>query len=269
MSSRTEAHTVVEDSGWNYALYLYTIGCATPYLMRLIESIPSRLHQIPNPLVVFPDGEQQGVSIGDLLHCQGHIEWSRATGDLGRKSFLIAAMRLFIWHLMQPVLYWLTLAAFWNDISEHQRLAGKIVAAREACYFLTVIILLCLQPVFLMVDIEKTSKEGNGLFGIGLYILSPEKYGLLVLLFGFPDQEITAVFSTIAITMSVLADIFGAAAFADGVIAGNLPTPLAIGYGVAALSALCWLVGWLFNPGGNCIPKINPVRSEEEIKLLA
>ena len=74
----------------------------------------------------------------------------------------LALLRLLLWHLLQPCVFLAGLAVFWSDLPRSYVLASVLIAAREAWYALSALILALVQPSYLLVDIVSSWHHRSG-----------------------------------------------------------------------------------------------------------
>lgn len=149
------------------------------------------------------------------------------------------ALRLVFWHWMQPVIYFIVLGNYWEIISPWQQRFGALVAVREVLYLLSTVVALCANPFYLQVDLVVTLKY-DGLIMFLLYLMAPEVFVWTALAGpgGF-DLPWKVYFGGHA--LYVFLEISAVVALLVGWAAGNLVWPLAIGYAVTSVAALCTL----------------------------
>jgi hypothetical protein len=73
----------------------------------------------------------------------------------------IAVLRLFFWHLMQPVLYIWILYSYYDQLDWSQQLLGACVGVREALYVLLLLWGVCYRPAFLLVNLNAADKTSE------------------------------------------------------------------------------------------------------------
>merc|ERR1712079_834192 len=152
-------------------------------------------------------------------------------GDLKLNSCVsssVAAVRYIFWHLLQPVLYAFVLYAYWDLLDPGQQILGLCVAMREFVYVLECTIGLCVNPVYLLVDLKSSWNE-NAAY-VAVYVISPEKYVFMSIL-AAPGSLVKHCFYVILFLISIAMDFAGAVAFVWAIIVDNMYAPLMIGYG--------------------------------------
>ena len=163
-------------------------------------------------------------------------------------AFIVSAIRLFFWHILQPVMYIFLLYAYSDILDIVQLVLGLIVGVRELVYLTMTIVALFVSPSFLLVDIGVEKETSSYIFVLLMYTLCPDKYVLGVLgpkcaNGGSWHISVFAVFN--------IMDCCGMAAFITGLIKKSLPIALGIGYffttfgGVVLGSTLLISVFWV------------------------
>ena len=115
-------------------------------------------------------------------------EWEEARKKLGwsRGMALCAgALRLILWHALQPLAYAVTLWAFYQRLDPVQQILACVVLGREALFLLLLVVACCTKPAFLLVNVA--AKE-NEIVMVVMFVLCPEKWIVLMLLLGH-DQN--------------------------------------------------------------------------------
>ena len=82
-------------------------------------------------------------------------------------GFAFALTRLLLWHWPQPLLYFAVVHCYWDNYLlgwQVRRFLALAVGLREAIYFLTTLLLTCLNPAYFLVDYSKQSH--NSVVGI-------------------------------------------------------------------------------------------------------
>merc|ERR1711934_967893 len=108
--------------------------------------------------------------------------WSDAVSKAGLTkcgAVLAATLRLLLWHLMQPALYWWALWSYWEEIDHLQLIAGQVVGAREAIYAFVVLLVPCVHPPCLLADPKtflKCDDIRNNMHDFLMYVFTPEKF---------------------------------------------------------------------------------------------
>ena len=187
--------------------------------------------------------------MSDLL--DDSSSWKKATvaNDHSRIGALAGgALRLLLWHVLQPVLYFWVFVDVFPTLEPVQQILGCFVAAREVQYLLSVLVCTCINPAFLLVDVRASVRDvgervpQGGVTFLVMYVVAPEKFVTLAL-FGTDSSA-----GFVVMFVSALLDLCGLGALCAGLGAGNLPPALAVGYTVTALEALFVSVGsswWL------------------------
>ena len=156
--------------------------------------------------------------------------WNRALDELGwnqSTGISVALLRCFLWHLMQPVMYFWVLYSFGDKIDPLQTKLGYVVAAREAVYVLLVLYGACCRATFLLVNLNARSNWEARLQEKLMYVLAPEKTVVMMLMGeGF-----------VRWTMFIVAcDCCGAAALAMVPFGHHLPPSLVVGFSATAIA---------------------------------
>lgn len=190
------------------------------------------------------------------------LVWKYAASLNGQsfgRALAVSAGRLFLWHLIQPPMYFLVLYEFHTEIDALQLHLGLAVALRELGYLVSTLLCTWINPAFLLVDVnssvqdysrsnygwlEKLGTPTDGLICMLMYVLAPEKFVGLAL---FDKGGLNTVrehsftnrwalrFTWLYGMLSTCLDLCGIAALMAGVGSGMLPLPLAVGYTVTAL----------------------------------
>ena len=163
--------------------------------------------------------------------------WAEARDANGQSSFgafCHATVKTFLFHLVQPGLYFWVLSDVFSTLDPIQQLFGQIVAVREAIYVLAVLLGVLCYPAFLLIDWGATIRQSEGSEGykiVWFYMFSPEKFILSML--GIFD-----LCGECSFLVCFLFDLAAICALGVGLGLGNLPDALAVGYGLAALGSL-------------------------------
>lgn len=167
-----------------------------------------------------------------------YVRWGPAREACGYNqcaAVSIAALRLMLWHLLQPAAYWLTLYAYSDVLSPKQWTWGLLVGVREAIYAAGVLAATAATPSFLLVTMRESDRKtsctqavfdlDSSLWARTVYVLAPEKYVVGTLM-----RPCNRSVWILALGSLVVFDIASAAALVTGLGAGNLPIALAVGY---------------------------------------
>lgn len=202
----------------------------------------SRLYTINEPAdLCSPSGlmDYENMSWEYIRLCMG---WTP------QMAITVGAMRLLLWHWLQPVMYFWVLYTFSSDISKLQLGFGLAVAARESIYCIAVLLSLFKCPFFLLVNMSAGwRKQGANLSTRIVCLLSfvccPEKGVLVLLLTKGPQQQHSDWFwlYLFFVLLIPLLDLCGMAALIIGLVRNEMPYPLAIGYGVTAVAGVVGL----------------------------
>lgn len=116
------------------------------------------------------------------------MRWNDAHAALGltrKQALFIAAVKLFAWHLSQPVAFMLALFAFGCQLSLHQRGIASYVAAREIVYAVAVVLACVKCPSFLLLSPRSTWEASAPLWKrlaqLATFIFTPHHYVTLCL----------------------------------------------------------------------------------------
>ena len=187
--------------------------------------------------------------------------WGGCVRELGWSNpaaLVIGALRLVLWHWLQPAMYVVALFAYGSELGSAQLTLGQVVAFREATYPLLTLLALRLAPGFLLCTLSRQPGSGEGdperggrrFASVLMYVASPEKYvGFCVWHTHGGDLDCRRVegvlwtaflWAMFALTFVLLpaADLCGVAALLLGAVQGTLPLPLAVGWAVTAVGAL-------------------------------
>ena len=169
------------------------------------------------------------------------LKWPAACKKAGFEKFPIAAfVKAFIvfllWHVSQPVLYFLALAVSWSQLSAVSRFLALLVALRELVYLVTVCVLVPKNPAFFLVDISIKWRENKS--DVLTYVLAPDQAAQWANPFGsfyemfYGGSELESINYRIEI-VSILALVV---LFCSS--GPDFPWPLAVGYVVTIISFL-------------------------------
>jgi hypothetical protein len=166
------------------------------------------------------------------------LKWSRNMG------LAVGAMRLILWHWVQPVIYWLVLFAYWDQIDRTQQLLGLVVAGREVLYFVLTLCALWLRPTFLLVNL---SSPVDPVVSLLIYTLLPDKWLAKCCASAFDGGWKDFLFRHAITTTLVITDFCSTAAIIVGIVRNALPIALAVGYCVSTsgwIAGLVWAVAF-------------------------
>lgn len=166
-------------------------------------------------------------------------------------GFIVSAMRLIFWHMLQPIMYAFLLYAYSDVINDIQLKLGLIVAIRECIYFISIIIILFTLPSFLLVDIRAEDDWCKFICILLFYTLTPDKYIIAILIrmlqekvsgktFGFAYYFFEKLCLCILLLLSLM-DCCGTAAFIIGLMNKSLPVALGISYIFTTFGGICLL----------------------------
>ena len=220
---------------------LLTIGAVTPFVLRyagdwivslLIEKC-CKMKKKELAIQLIGKGESQATMNQAM---QQRMTWEDARKDLGINfctAFTVSMVRLLFWHWMQPFLYFWVVYAYWDLLDKGQQVLALIVAGREVIYFVLTLIGLCVNRVYLLVDLRASWKEEK--LNLGLYVLAPEKYvystvvkseGSVIICWQLGMYFLTAI------------DLAGVVAFIWAFAVDNVYAPIMVGYGVTTIGGI-------------------------------
>eukprot|EP01043_Picozoa_sp_COSAG02_P031966 COSAG02_NODE_2113_length_9800_cov_53.566643_8_plen_808_part_00 len=207
-----------------------------------------------------------GVSMHDIIRFHRWPQlWDIAVelSDLSeQEARQLAVLRFFMWHVAQPVAYFVVLLVSFDDLNSTQRKFGMVVAAREGVYLLMTVVCAVISPAFLLVDVIASARTNedppfSGYSFLALYVFAPDKivsyftsrcsmefaaYRFAVL--GVDTGCITCIIPVVQGligTVLFFGDMSSFAALGAGIAAQDMPTPLATGYIFTSLGCLCFL----------------------------
>lgn len=187
-----------------------------------------------------------GFKATDLMH--HHSTWDKAveknegvcTGSIPK---LVAFLRLFGWHLLLPIFYFVAFPQLFDQIDPWQSYFGLVVLLRQVIYALTAVVCLNVNPAYLLVDIWASFRqedvihvwEGGSAFVL-LYIFAPDKYVIFAL---FDEGGLKTKHMLSLVCSSMVLDLVSSiGALVCGIYSGALPMELAIVYMSVALSGI-------------------------------
>jgi hypothetical protein len=201
-----------------------------------------------------------GYTMSELVFSEVDSSWASALHVNGQSPYgaaATAAARLVLWHWLQPTLYYAVFWSYWGELDKWQRGFGTAVAVREALYALTVLVVLCRNPAFLLVDVGASVRDKGaanwedvpiaGYGFLAMYVLAPEKLAAIAAVGKGKGRQGQMSSNKglwkLLILGEIALDLCGGAALVAGVAspAGLVPA-LAVGYGVTALGGLCFIV---------------------------
>ena len=159
-------------------------------------------------------------------------DWEEARKKLGwsRGMALCAgALRLILWHALQPLAYAATLWAFYQRLDPVQQILACIVLGREALFLLLLAVACRVCPAFLLVNVA--AKKNNAIWQI-MFVLCPEKWIAGVV---GGDRGGCGVVLIVG-----LCDLCSLGGLILGIVKGDLPVPLGISYGVTTLAGFAF-----------------------------
>jgi hypothetical protein len=195
-------------------------------------------------------------------------------------ALLRGGARGLLWHVLQPVLYFLVFAVFSHELDSLQFALGALVGVREAVYLLLTVVCVFVNPAFLIVSVGASVEDNGGSNGASAYVASSRKYwewrkdgdemrqpeydetaepvavgarpwetGRSFLLLYVLSPEKYVAFALLAhretlqkvvVFGGILLDLCGVGALGAGIGNGVLPLPLAIGYSVSAVGGMAF-----------------------------
>jgi hypothetical protein len=95
--------------------------------------------------------------------------------------------RLLTWHALQPLVYCLVLALYWEALDdpdqEAQRYSAYLVLSREAAHVFFALVCLWVNPLFLLVDLRDTLDHSINAWGkLAVVVFAPWAFTLRALL---------------------------------------------------------------------------------------
>lgn len=180
-------------------------------------------------------GQSDGHTTDAMVYFMtGYDDWEAARKRLGfdkrRLALVVSAVRVLLWHWLQPALYFVVFYAFSDLLNTAELYLGLLVAVRELFYFIMVLILIFRKPgAFLY-----SPSENRSYFNC-LYVFCPEK--LCASWLGGSGVGGSDCANCLT-GLIVLLDICGIVSIILLVVNGQWYLPLMIGYGVTAISVL-------------------------------
>ena len=194
-----------------------------------------------------------GISLQDVWITRSKkpaLKWPAACKKAGFEKFPIAAfVKAFIvfllWHVSQPVLYFLALAVSWSQLNLLSRFLALCVALREVVYLVTVCVLVPKNPAFFLVDISITWRENKS--DVLTYVLAPDQAALRANPLGGKNTYRIEFVSMLALVMLICLSQPVCPGFLAIIHSehpelcssgSDFPWPLAVGYVVTSISFL-------------------------------
>ena len=193
----------------------------------------------------------QGITITDLAGPKARgFTWQQALTQGGYTSqsdaAISATVRLCLLHLLQPIMFFCAVAAFWASMSLPVKVCAVIVALHEGAYTMCNAYLLFAQPCYLLVDIVASYRSPDspetmlgGPLGAFLFVVAPAKP-----LYAFVAHALPPTYAPLFITLwgapcSIATDMFAL----TGVIfmltsPEQLHPPLLVAMALPAISVL-------------------------------
>jgi hypothetical protein len=175
-------------------------------------------------------GYADGLNAYDIASGNCRMSWGDSVEALDFKPSMglaVGALRLILWHWMQPVLYWVVLYAYWDKLDGLQHGLGLLVGVRELLYAFCTLCALWWQPIFLQANLSAQKERVKSFL---FYVVMPDKY--VASCCAFASGDCKPVFTFIMVLLTA-ADACATAALIAGSVRGNLPAALALGYVVA------------------------------------
>eukprot|EP00942_MAST-04A_sp_MAST-4A-sp1_P009832 g9832.t1 len=151
-------------------------------------------------------------------------------------AYSLAMFRLFFIHWAHPILYWVTLFAYWDVLNVLQLILGGIVGVREGVYLIFTLICLIENPTFLLVDINASRRED--LFDFLIYVFAPDKF--LYFCLGFKKIWILDGID-LSLVFLLLLDLVSAAALLVAIDFRISPPLLMVGYCITTIGGMLLL----------------------------
>ena len=217
----------------------------------------------------------EGLSLRESLE----LDWAGAKtrASLGRCSgVLAAALRLLLWHWLQPLTYLTALLGYWSVLGPSQRVLGVAVAVKEVVYLCEVGWLVWARPGFLLASMPATWADaaaggwpndmphpayfdparrafGSGPLVVVLFVLAPERIAWVSLNVldadaasgALPPSYRPCVWRLVGYggaLLTPLLDLCAVVALLTGLGAASAPLPLMVGYSLTALASTTMIV---------------------------
>ena len=197
---------------------------------------------------------------------RGRISFERARHKSGLGPFaavISAAVRLLLWHYMQPLMYAVAFFVYFDRIDTLQQRLGYAVLAREIYYLVQATAVVFYHPAYLLVSMPATLRDDiqmsplkyfyfRGSFGAFMYVIMPEKAVGAALATGVASlgyegrgiPQCTSFLLYIIGAATFLLDLCGIAALLAAVFSGNMPLPLMAGYSLTAAAPIGAVVAY-------------------------
>ena len=160
--------------------------------------------------------------------------------DYGMPAFaaaVLALMRL-LRQLGYPAAIWFVLV---SNRDAMPVLVFALLSVRQGLHILIVLLCVCANPAFLLVDVGASMQDEagghpwtSGYSFLAMYVVAPEKFVALALF----EKGGLNILDGEALRCCALLDLCWLAALGAGLSAGNLPPVLVAGYGAIALAAV-------------------------------
>jgi hypothetical protein len=153
-------------------------------------------------------------------------------------GFQGSIVRLIFWHLLQPIIFFIVMNAYYALLTPGHQLLVTCVALREIIYLVTTMLCAIFSPKFLRVDLIATSNDELGPFFVAQYIFAPEIFIWMVLCAPIAARcgKFGGLLFFVGLILISALDICGTIGFISGLRNGNIPIALMIGYGATALA---------------------------------
>jgi hypothetical protein len=109
--------------------------------------------------------------------------WTEARLALGlsvRQAIWSCGIKLLFWHWVQPLSYFTVFAWHYCSLSPTMQLFSRLVAYREAFYFVETVVAMSLNPAYLLLELDACNRSTCELWV--LYVLAPHHYVTMCLL---------------------------------------------------------------------------------------
>ena len=109
--------------------------------------------------------------------------WTEARLALGlsvRQAIWSCGIKLLFWHWVQPLSYFTVFAWHYCSLSPTMQLFSRLVAYREAFYFVETVVAMSLNPAYLLLELDACNRSTCELWM--LYVLAPHHYVTMCLL---------------------------------------------------------------------------------------
>lgn len=188
-------------------------------------------------------------SIRELIPCNRFVaesqlnipSWEEARNAnrlTAHQALSVGGIKLFLWHLSQPVAFSVALWVSACHIGQHQREIASYVAAREILYIAIVLMTTYHYPAFLLLNLRSTWAAATHwtrrLAQLCTYVFAPHHYVTLCL---WRCGAMSNAIAQIVLLFQLVSDCFGLCAL--GIFLGRAaalpPTAILVGYTITAV----------------------------------